>query len=253
MDASPLKTTASYWSVPAEELMRTLQSSVQGLLPEEAEARLKRIGSNDLQESRRHGLLRLFLDRFRSPLLLILIFAATVSVVLRDWADAVIVLGIVMLSAVLSTLQEYRASDAVEKLRSRVASRSKVRRGGSELEIPTTSVVPGDIVLLSAGSLVPADGIVLDSLDCYASQAILTGETFPVIKHAGAVPQDAPVSGRSNCLFMGTSVRSGTATMLVVETARQTIFGRIAESISRNEPENEFERGLKHFGLLLLR
>lgn len=253
MDASPLKTTASYWSVPAEELMRTLQSSAQGLLPEEAEARLKRIGSNDLQESRRHGLLRLFLDRFRSPLLLILIFAATVSVVLRDWADAVIVLGIVMLSAVLSTIQEYRASDAVEKLRSRVASRSKVRRGGSELEIPTTSVVPGDIVLLSAGSLVPADGIVLDSLDCYASQAILTGETFPVIKHAGAVPQDAPVPGRSNCLFMGTSVRSGTATMLVVETARQTIFGRIAESISRNEPENEFERGLKHFGLLLLR
>ncbi|NTU93371.1 MAG: magnesium-translocating P-type ATPase [Chlorobiaceae bacterium] len=250
---SPFDTPSGYWNTPAPELMQVLRSSKEGLSPEEAAARLTHFGANSLQESRRHALLPLFLERFKSPLLLILIIAAAVSVMLRDWVDAVMVLGIVMLSAVLGTIQEYRASDAVEKLRSRVALKSSVRRGGRVFEIPNSGVVPGDVVQLVAGSLVPADGIVLESRDCYASQSILTGETFPVMKGAGEVDQDAPVAERSNCLFMGTSVRSGTASMLVVETGRGTVFGQIADSISRTEPENEFERGLRHFGMLLLR
>lgn len=253
MEPLPIIVPPAYWSIPSAELMSALRSTPGGLDPEESHRRLERFGPNLIGEPAGHGLARLFLERFRSPLVLILVFAAVVSVLLRDWADAIIVLGIVVLSAVLGAVQEYRASDAVEKLKRRVSVRSRVRRGGRLLEIPASEVVPGDVVLLSAGSLVPADGIVLESLDCYASQAFLTGETFPVVKEPGLAPRDAPVAGRGNCLFMGTSVRSGTAMMLVVQTARETLFGRIAGTMSKEEPEPEFERGLRRFGLLLMR
>jgi Mg2+-importing ATPase len=243
----------AFWSRSPESLIRELESSLQGLSTQEASRRLKLFGTNDLLAFRAPGLFRLFAERFKSPLLLILIFVAVVAIVLRDLLDAFIVLGIVVLSAVLSTIQEHRASHAVEKLRSLVASRSKVGRAETVAEIPSSTVVPGDIVLLSAGSLVPADGVVLDALDCYASQAMLTGETFPVLKQPGSVSQDAPLAERSNFVFMGTSIRSGTATMLVVVTGRRTVFGGIAESVFRAERETEFESGLRHFGLLLLR
>jgi Mg2+-importing ATPase len=253
MTSIPPDILSTYWNRSPVELFKELNSSPDGLSREDADERLKLYGENDLREYRKNSLLHLFFDRFKSPLLLILVIAAVVAVVLRDWIDAFMVLGIVVLSAVLSTFQEHRASHAVEKLRSRVASRSKVRRSGRIVEIPSRAVVPGDVVLLSAGSLVPADGIILESLDCYASQAILTGETFPVLKQPGVSPENSSLAERSNCVFMGTSLRSGTAGMLVVRTARNTVYGSIAESMTGTEPENEFERGLKHFGLLLLR
>lgn len=245
--------TNNYWSLPVDELFRELQSSVQGLSLTEAEKRLKRYGSNELRQNQRHGLLRLFVDRFRSPLLLILVFAAVFSIVLRDWVNAYIVLGIVFMSAIISTILEHRASSAVEKLRNRVSARSTVRRESNLIEVPSASLVSGDIVILTAGSLIPADGVIIEAVDCYVSQAILTGETFPVMKMPGAVPENAVMAERNNCVFMGTSVRSGTASMLVVQTARQTIYGQIAETLFRREPTNEFELGLKHFGTMLLR
>ncbi len=119
--------------------------------------------------------------------------------------------------------------------------------------LPSEQLVPGDIVLLSAGSLVPADGIVLDARDCFVNQAVLTGETFPVEKQAAEVAATASLAQRTNCVFLGTSVGSGTARMLIVETGAATVFGQVAKRLSLRAPETEFERGIHRFGNLLTR
>jgi len=244
---------SKYWSHPAEELLRTLGSSTRGLAPEEAQRRRARHGRNVLTPARRHAVLRLLLDRFRSPLLLILIFAALVSLAVHDWVDALVVLGIVLISAVLGAIQEYRATSAVEKLRQRVAATTTVLRDDTSLVIASADIVPGDIVLLSSGSLVPADGVVLEAKDFFVSQALLTGETFPVEKRPGVVAARASLAERDNSVFMGTSARSGTAKVLIVHTGRDSAFGEIAESMAKRPPETEFERGLRHFGGMLMK
>ncbi len=114
-------------------------------------------------------------------------------------------------------------------------------------------VVPGDVVLLSAGSLIPADGVVLEANDLFVNQAVLTGEVFPVEKKPERVAANASLTERVNCVFMGTSVRSGTARVLIVQTAKATVFGQIAERLKLRPPETEFERGVQRFGYLLTR
>ncbi|MGE0103986.1 MAG: magnesium-translocating P-type ATPase [Blastocatellales bacterium] len=242
-----------YWSEPAEQVLRALSSGPNGLSRDEASIRLAKFGPNDLDIRPGNKLLGLFLDRFRNPLLIILIFAAAVSLIVRDWIDAVIVAGIVFLSAVLSTLQEYRASNAVAELRSRISTKSRVMRDGEPAVVESSAIVPGDVILLSAGSLIPADCLILDARDLYVSQALLTGETFPVEKRPGTVSQDAALVDRQNSLFMGTSVRSGTARAVAVLTARDTVFGKVSLRLGQRPPETEFERGLRHFGGLLMR
>lgn len=243
----------TYWSRPADELLRALNTTRKGLSIDEAGKRLDRHGLNTLTAGKPDKLLTLFFNRFRNPLLIILVFAASIAIILRDWVNASIVLVIVILSALLSTIQEFRASNAVEKLRQRVSTKTTVRRGGKLKTIRSEEVVPGDIILLSAGNLIPADGVVLEARDFFVSQALLTGETFPVEKMPGTIPSGAEMVQRDNCVFMGTSVRSGTATMLAVLTARKSIFGQIAKTMSLRPPETDFERGLRHFGGLLFR
>jgi len=242
-----------YWAVPVIDVLRSVGSGPQGLSSAEAAARLDHSGPNQLIISSSRHLLILFLDRFRNPLLMILIIAATVAIIVKDWIDAVIVVGIVFLTAVLSTFQEYRASNAVAALRRRIASKATVVRDGAPILIDSATIVAGDVIQLSAGSLVPADCLVLEAKDLYLSQGLLTGETFPVEKKPGTVAVDSGPVERTNCLFMGTSVRSGTAKAVVVLTARDTLFGEISQTLGRRPPETEFERGLRHFGGLLMR
>jgi Mg2+-importing ATPase len=197
--------------------------------------------------------LRLFLRQFASPLIVILVAAAIIAAVLKDWTNSIIILLIVIGSGILSFAQEYRASRAVEKLRAQVRISCAVLRAGRSETVASRNVVPGDVVLLSAGNLVPADGVLLDAKDFFVSQAVLTGESFPVEKAPGVAAEDASVAERGNCVFMGTSVRSGTARMLVVHTGMQTVFGGIADRLRRRPPETEFERGIRHYGFLLMR
>jgi Mg2+-importing ATPase len=171
-----------YWAVPASKLLAALHSSPDGLGARAAALRLKRYGPNLPGETRRLGAVRLFLRQYESPLILILVAAAAVAALVRDWTNAVIVLLIVLGSGVLSFAQEYRASTALEKLRAKVRITCTVLRGGKAAVIPSSNVVPGDIVLLSAGSLIPADGVLLDAKDFFVSQAVLTGESFPTEK-----------------------------------------------------------------------
>ncbi len=244
-------TPVAYWSLAPEQLFSALDTTDSGLNPADAEHRLKQYGLNALRARRQATALGLFLEQFKSPLVLILIFAAIVSAIVREWADAAIVLAVVLGSTILGFVQEYRASNAVAKLRSQVTIKSSVRRGGQPQMLPSEQVVPGDVVLLSAGSLIPADGIVLAANDFFVNQAVLTGETFPAEKKPEVVPATAGLAQRTNCVFMGTSVRSGTAQMLVVQTGKATVFGQIAERLSLRPPETEFERGIQRFGYLL--
>jgi Mg2+-importing ATPase len=245
------KTAWTYWSVPLEELFAKLQSSTEGLATPEATTRLTRFGPNLLKAKKHTTTPGLFINQFKSAIMLILLFATIASAFLRDWVDAVIILLIILGSAFLSFMQEYRANDAAEKLRHQLTINADVLRDGNFRSIAAENIVPGDIIQLSAGSLIPADGIVFEAKDFFVNQAVLTGETFPVEKKAGNQPAHASLAERANVVYMGTNVRSGNAHVLIVNTGAQTAFGQIAKRLTLRPPENAFERGVKRLGYLL--
>jgi len=242
-----------YWSLGADALLGALRASAEGLADAEAQRRLERFGRNAIRAKERATPWSLLLNQFRSPLVLILVFAAIVALIVGEWTDASIVLLVVFGSTLLGFAQEYRASNAVEKLRAQITIKSNVLRDGRSVQKPSEQLVPGDVVLLSAGSLVPADGVVLSARDFFVNQAVLTGETFPVEKRAAAVDANAGLAERTNCVFLGTSVGSGTARVLIVETGAATMFGQIADRLSLRPAETEFELGVRRFGNLLTR
>jgi Mg2+-importing ATPase len=235
------------------DLSTSLGSGSNGLTAACAAQRLAVIGPNSVEDAQRLGPLRLLWRQVESPLVLILIFAAVVSIGLSEWVDAAIILVIVIGSTLLGFYQEYRASAAVEGLKKRLALTCRVVRDGVEGTVRADGLVPGDVLVLSAGNLVPADGRILDARDFLVSEASMTGESFPVEKQPGIVPPDAPLAQRTNVVFLGASVRSGTARVLVVHTGRRTAFGAIAARLRAREPETHFARGLRRFGYLLIR
>ena len=233
------------------KLQRILNSSESGLSGKISQEILLRVGPNQIQSKARTTPLGLFINQFKSPIVLILLVATIVSAFLKDWTDAIIVLLIVLSSALLSFFQEYSANHAAEQLKSQVSFNTDVIRDGKPVSISTDAIVPGDVVLLTAGSLIPADGLIIEARDFFVNQAILTGETFPVEKMPGVLPEDAGLAERTNVVFMGTNVRSGTAKVLVVNTGLQTAFGQIARQLTLRPPETEFERGIRKLGFLL--
>jgi Mg2+-importing ATPase len=244
-------TKVKYWAKTPDELWQLLHSSAEGLSQTEAEQRLETVGANVLKARRQVTSLKLFLNQFKSPIVLILIFATLMSAFLQDWPDAIIILLIVMGSAILSFTQENNAHNAAEKLRAQLTIKTNVLRDGQIRSVSAEEVVPGDIVSLSAGSLVPADGVIITAKDFYVSQAVLTGETFPVEKFPGVMPEKASLVERTNMVFMGTNVRSGSATVLISTTGIGTAFGQIAAKLNLRPPETEFERGIRRLGYLL--
>ena len=240
-------------SAPLEALYARLGSSPRGLSPAEAAARLQRHGPNRVQDERSTGPLRLAARQFESPLVLILVFAAVVSLLLGEWVESSIIIAIVLGSTALGFSQEYRASNAVAQLRGRLALKVRVLRDGTALAAAASDIVPGDVVMLSAGNLVPADGRVIEAGDFLVSEASLTGESFPVEKSPGVVPPGTPLARRSHSVFLGTSVRSGVAQVLVTATGRDTALGGIAGRLQSTPPETDFARGVRQFGTLLVR
>jgi Mg2+-importing ATPase len=245
--------TSPYWSWTGTEALAKLGSGILGLSAGEAAARIRQYGPNTVAEETEATLFKLLARQFQSPLVLILVFAAVVSLFLREWTDAAIVLVIVVGSTLLGFSQEYRASSAMAQLRKRLALTVTVVRDGRPETVPASTVVPGDVILLSAGNLVPADGLVLEAKDFLVTEASLTGESFPIEKQPGILSPDAPIGARTNAVFLGTSVRSGTATVMAVTTGRSTAFGAIASRIRAQAPETEFARGVRQFGGLLVR
>ena len=245
--------TAPYRCREVEDVSTSLGSGPNGLTAARAAERLAVVGANSVEDAQRLGPLRLFWRQVASPLVLILIFAAAVSLSLSQWVDAGIILAIVLGSSTLGFYQEYRASAAVEELKKRLALTCRVVRDGVEATVHAAALVPGDVLVLSAGNLIPADGRILEASDFLVSEASMTGESFPVEKQPGVVPADAPLARRTNVVFLGASVRSGTARAVVVETGQRTAFGAIAARLRAREPETNFAHGLRQFGYLLIR
>ena len=242
-----------YWSQNAAALTAVLESGPGGLSANRAAAQLALVGPNSVEETTRLNAIRLLLRQFESPLVLILAVAAAITLALQQWVDAAIILAIVLGSCFLSFFHEYRASTAVEALKRRLALMCRVMRDGVEQSVPVSTIVPGDLLVLSAGNLIPADGLVLEAEDFLVSEASMTGESFPVEKRPGIIAPDAPIAARSNAVFLGASVRSGTAKVLAVNTGRRTEFGAIAARLRARPPETDFARGVRQFGYLLVR
>ncbi|HEX6964854.1 MAG TPA: magnesium-translocating P-type ATPase [Gemmatimonadaceae bacterium] len=241
-----------FWSVPIDRLLDELHSSASGLTERDAEERLARLGANAAAPSRRGGALRLFVRQFTNPITALLSVATLLSIAVGEVRDGEIILGILAASGVLGFWQEHRAAGVIARLLALVQFKASVVRDGCVREVPVDAVVPGDVVQLRAGSSVPADARLLAAKDLFVDEAALTGESYPSEKAVGATPADAPVSQRSNAVFLGTHVVSGMASAVVVRTGPATEFGGIAHRLAVRPPETEFERGVRHFGYLLL-
>lgn len=241
-----------YWATPADELLVRLQTSADGLRAEEAHQRRANYASARLKPHQDIRPLIALLSQFRSPIILILLFAAVVSLFLADRTDALIILTIIFVSALLGFWQEHSAAKAVAALLSLVRVKTEVWRDGQLIEVPLEEIVPGDVINLAAGSSIPGDGILLESKDLFVDEATLTGETYPAEKSVSVVAAAAPLSRRTNSLFMGTHVVSGHAKAVIVHVGKETEFGRIAAHVMLRPPETEFERGVRRFGYLLL-
>ena len=241
-----------FWASPIETVLAELATRPDGLTQIEADRQLLRFGPNRSSDTRKITPLGLLLNQFRSPLVILLLFAMTLSLFLGETTDGVIVLAIVLGSALLGFWQEYRASNAVAKLLAVIQTTVRVLRDGHEIELPQDALVPGDVIVLAAGAAVPADCRILRSTDLFVDESTLTGESYPAEKSAGDLPDDTPLAKRSNALFQGSHVVSGTGRAVVVQTGANTVFGEIAEQLRLRPPATEFERGLRHFGGLLI-
>lgn len=242
---------SAFWSISLERLQELLGTGSGGLSEAEAKARLRIYASRKSGQSAGRAATALFLRQFKSPIILLLVFAAVLSIYLRQTTDATIILVIVLISGVLGFWQEWRASDAVSRLMAMVSIKVTVIRGGERREVPQEEVVPGDLIELRAGDIIPGDSRIVKSKDLFVNEATLTGETFPAEKLAGLVAVDTPLSHRINSLYSGTSVVSGTATALVVRTGADSEVGKLSLHLAQGQPETEFEQGVRHFGYLL--
>ncbi len=216
-----------------------------GLSSEEAGRRLREFGPNEPAVRRRRGFLAQAGPQILNPLVGVLLAASAISFALGQLLNASIIVLMVALSVALNLFQTYRSMRAADTLRERVAPKAAVRRDGEWVELPRRELVPGDLVGVSAGDLVPADARLVEAHALHLQEAALTGESLPVAKAVSA--------GASGTVLLGTSVVSGTATALVTATGRQTEFGEVAARLAERPPENAFERGIREFGVLIMR
>src|SRR5271167_2373178 len=243
-----------FWQIALADLERQLGTSPNGLSFTEAAARRLRYGPNILEERRRLSLPLKFLSRFRNPLVIILLVAAAISALTGDLASFIIISTIVLMSAVLDTVQEYRAEQAAESLKVSVALKEQVLRDGQEITVLGQDLVPGDVVLLAAGDLVPADGRLLEARDFFVNEALLTGESYPAEKHApDEGVETSEVASATNAAFMGSSVMNGSAKLLICSTGLTTQLGQISSSLRRAPPPSAMDQGTHQFGMLIVR
>jgi P-type Mg2+ transporter len=241
-----------YWNLTPVDAFRLLSCSDKGLSASEAGSRLQQYGPNSLKPNSRSSAFILFLSQFKSPITLLLIAAALLSISLGDITDTLIILVIILISGFLGFWQEKGAASAIVELLKMVQIRCLIIRDGLENEWPLEKVVPGDIIVLSAGDVIPGDSLILDSKELFIDEAAFTGESYPVEKNCGVLPQDTPLSKRSNSLFMGSHVISGKARALVILTGKSTEFGKISDRLRIRPSETDFEKGIRRFGYMLM-
>jgi len=241
------------WTLDPDAALAELGSRSGGLSPAEAAARLASYGPNTIERRKRSDTFTLLARQFASPIILILVLATIISGVLGDVTDTVIILAIIGLSGLLGFWQERGAARSVEALLAVVEVKADVVRDGATTSVPLEDVVPGDIAVLNAGDVIPGDCLVLESTSLLVDEAALTGETYPVEKKSGQIEASAPVTQRTNALFLGTHIVSGSSRSLVVATGLQTQFGRVSARLAQRPAPTGFERGMTQFGFLLVR
>ena len=239
----------TWHSMHADDVLATLGTSPRGLSAEEARRRLERYGPNELVKEKKKPLYVLFLEQFKSFLIIILLIATAISIAIGELLDALVVIAIVVACAVLGFVEEYRSERALEMLKKLAAPTALVLRDGEERVIPSREVVPGDIVILHMGDKVPADGRLIEAVNLKVDEAPLTGESIPVEKCVEPLPEDTPVPDRVNMVFSGTTVVYGRGRAVVTATGMNTEFGRIAAMVQvTKEEETPLERRMAHVG-----
>jgi len=241
-------------ALSAESVLARLGTSEKGLTPEQVEERLERFGHNEVEHARQLGFIGEIIDRSKNPLVIQLLVIAVVSLLMGDARASAVVGLMVVLSVLLGYAQERRSSRAVESLLAMIKATCTAVRGGKEIELPLRDLVPGDIVALAAGDIIPADLRLISVKDFYVSQAALTGESMPIEKTA------APADTKSknaldlpNACFQGSNVLSGTARGVVVNTGPRTYFGAISARLSGRRVLTSFDRGIESFTWLMIR
>ncbi|MGO8750503.1 MAG: magnesium-translocating P-type ATPase [Thermoguttaceae bacterium] len=238
----------------SEEAFRSLQTGAGGLSEEEAGRRLEQYGPNVVTQEQRYGRLKLFVRACTNPLVILLLLLATISLVTGDVRAATVMLSMVVLGVTLRFLQEARADHAATKLKAMISVTATVVRGGQSRELPLSQLVPGDVVQLAAGDMIPADLRITSCKDLFVIQSSLTGESLPVEKFdAKADAGPKPVLELKNTCFLGTSVESGTATGVIVETGVRTYLGGMAQAIVGQKAQTSFDKGVAQFTWLMIR
>lgn len=234
-------------------VLNQLNTALNGLSPDEVEARLKQYGPNEVAREKRKTVLTRLWDNIKNPLVVLLLILAIISYFTGDVPSALIMLTMVLIGIVLRFVQESRADSAAEKLRAMVSTKATVIRSGKRQEIPLRDLVPGDIITLSAGDMIPADVRLMSAKDLFVNQSALTGESLPVEKTPSIV--DVSIQNpleMNNLLFLGSDVESGTGTAVVIQTGGETYFGSMASDIAGQHPLTSFEKGLTSFTWLMI-
>ena len=224
-------------NLQGDEALQTLGSRHSGLSEAEAEARLLQYGANELKGKKKAPTVLVFLRQFLSPLIYVLIGAVVISLVVQHYTDALVILGVLLLNAIVSFMQESRAEKAMEALVRMAAPKANVRRDSELKQIPARAVVPGDILLLETGDRVPADARLIELSNLKINEATLTGESMPLDKHTEVLGKDVPIAERKNLAFMGTTVSYGRAMAVVVRTGMSSELGKIAGAIREVKAE----------------
>jgi len=240
------------WNKDASELYSLLSSSKNGLDLNEAEARLKKFGPNEIKEFRRGGF-EIFLSQYKNPLILILIAASFVSGFLGEWFDASIIVLMIFVNSMMGFLQEYRSEKAVAALKKKISRRALAIRQGKEIPIDASLLVVGDLVKLAPGDIVPSDLRILEANNLLIDEAVITGESFPSEKISEKIQiEEGTLQDLKNIAFCGTNVVAGTGIGLVYATGESTEIGKTAYYLKKSEPETEFQKGIRRFGNFLV-
>lgn len=237
----------------SKDVMRTLKTDLKGLSVEEAKRRLEEFGPNELEKAKRKSPVKIFVEQFKSILIIILLIATALSMFAGEMVDALFILAIVIACAVLGFTQEYKAEKALEALKKMTAPSALVLRDGKELEIQTREIVPGDVILLHTGDKVSADARLIEAANLKTDEAPLTGESTSVDKNVNPMPEDTLVADRKDMVFTGTAVTYGRGQAVVTLTGMNTEFGKIAKMVQvTEEEETPLEKRMAHVGKWLV-
>jgi Mg2+-importing ATPase len=239
-----------FWSVSESELFTALKTGFLGLDVAEANARLQ--SQRQIHQKKSSGWF-LLARQFRNPLIILLMVALLLSALMGEYQNSAIIFSILLLSALLTFYQEFRAGKAMDKLQSMLKSKALVRREGKETEILIDQVVAGDIVLLKAGDIIPADCRLLQLKDLFVNESVITGESYPSEKKIMTLPSETPLIDCCNALFEGTSVVSGSAVALAVHVGKDAQLGKIELQLGSITEDTAFEKGIRYFGFMLMK